>query len=129
MVVEYSVALTKSIQKRADSLAQLTGHSVEEMLSVLLMLSAPIYTVGIDFNQPVGHLSDGKVQELAAIQILPDIDQRQSELLKKQQNDALSDDEAIELKTLNHIYEIGLIYKSQALAEAVKRGLRSPLEP
>jgi hypothetical protein len=59
----------------------------------------------------------------------PERNQRLSALLDKQQNASVNEIERIELQTLMRVYEIGLVYKSQALAEAVKRGLKEPLQP
>jgi hypothetical protein len=66
---------------------------------------------------------------LTELQMQPERNQQLSALLNKQQNIGLNDTERIELQTLMRVYEIGMVYKSQALAEAVKRGLKEPLKP
>jgi hypothetical protein len=50
-------------------------------------------------------------------------------LLQKQQERALSAAEQTELVMLMQVYQQGVLRKAQALHEAVRRGLRTPLEP
>ena len=49
--------------------------------------------------------------------------------MQKQQEGQLSDTERSELISLMQLYQDGLLRKAQALREAVRRGLREPLEP
>jgi hypothetical protein len=56
----------------------------------------------------------------------PEQDRRLSTLLRQGQEGLT---ERQELQALMRVYEIGMIYKAQALAEAVRRGLREPLIP
>ena len=55
-------------------------------------------------------------------------DHRLSELLDEQQAGSLTSDERSELLAFMQIYQEGLLRKAQALHEAVRRGLRKPLE-
>lgn len=128
MVAQYQVTLTETIRKRAERLAELAGHTVEEMLPVLLMLSNPTFSHPLDFDRTITDLSDEDVLAIAALQMLPDISSRQSALLQAQGRDELSNEERMELDTLTLVYGIGLVYKAEALSEAVKRGLRESLE-
>jgi hypothetical protein len=50
-------------------------------------------------------------------------------LLQKQPAQKLSVPERTELVALMQVYQEGLWRKAQALHEAVRRGLRTPLEP
>ncbi|HSO73424.1 MAG TPA: hypothetical protein VLU47_01180 [Blastocatellia bacterium] len=59
----------------------------------------------------------------------PEADHRLSALLQEQQAGTLSDLEGAELAALMKGYELGLLRQSQALAEAVRRGLMAPLTP
>ena len=52
--------------------------------------------------------------------------ERMSELLARQQAGELTTDERPELWTLLRVYEAGQLRKAEALAEAVRRGPRSP---
>lgn len=66
---------------------------------------------------------------LAELQMEPDQDRRLSVLLEGQQEGKLPDAEHSELSVLMQLYQEGLLRKAQALHEAVRRGLRQPLEP
>ena len=55
-------------------------------------------------------------------------DRRLSELLDRQQAASLSGEERAELRALMQTYQEGLVRKARALREAVRRGLREPLE-
>jgi hypothetical protein len=59
----------------------------------------------------------------------PEQDRRLSVLLQKQQERVLSAAEQTELLLLMQVYQEGVLRKAQALREAVRRGLRTPLEP
>jgi len=78
---------------------------------------------------PVSALADAEVLALADSQMLPEQDERISQLLYKQQAGQLTDPERSELAGLMQIYQEGLLRKAQGLSEAVKRGLREQLEP
>jgi len=54
---------------------------------------------------------------------------RLSELLGKQREGELTESERSELLALMQVYNQFWIRQSEALAEAVRRGLRRPLEP
>lgn len=129
MITQLTVTVQDRVQDRARQLAQLTGHTIEEMLAALLELSLSPFVPQVDFDQPLSGLSDADITTLTDIQMQPERSQRLSALLDKQQRASMNETEQIELQTLMRVYEIGVIYKSQALAEAVKRGLKAPLKP
>lgn len=81
------------------------------------------------WGQPVTKMSDHELLATAASQMDPDQSRRFSLLLDKQQSGALRGEEQPELWTLTRIYQLGQLRKAEALAEAVKRGLRPPVEP
>jgi len=69
------------------------------------------------------------VLTLTELRMEPAADRRLSDLLDRQQTGELTDVEQAELAALMRIYEMGLLRQSQALAEAVRRGLIPPLQP
>lgn len=77
----------------------------------------------------VRQLSDAELLHTAELQLPPGEDRRLSELLNRQQADLLTEKERGELADRMRVYEAGLLRKSEALAEAVRRGLRPPLPP
>jgi hypothetical protein len=73
--------------------------------------------------------SDERVLAVAENFGLPEAEERRlSELLNRQQAGALTSAERLELKALMEVYQTQLLLKAQALGEAVRRGLRSPLQ-
>lgn len=59
----------------------------------------------------------------------PGQDRQLSAWLHRQQTGDLSDMERAEMLALMQVYLEGLLRKAQALHEAIRRGLREPLEP
>jgi hypothetical protein len=56
-------------------------------------------------------------------------DDRFSDLLDRQQAGALTEAERTELAAFMERYQVGMLHKAWALREAVRRGLREPLQP
>lgn len=82
-------------------------------------------TVGVGISK----LPDHEVLTLTELRMEPEADRRLSKLLERQQAGDLGDLERAELAALMRSYEMGLLRQSQALAEAVRRGLIPPLTP
>ena len=80
-------------------------------------------------EKPVASLSDEEVLALAGAQMEPTQGRRLSELLEKQREGELTEGERSTLLALMQVYNQLWIRQSEALAEAVRRGLRKPLEP
>ena len=74
-------------------------------------------------------LSDAKVLAAAEAEMPEPEDVRLTELLDRQQAGVLTDTERAEKAALMECYQDGLLRKAQALREAVRRGLREPLQP
>lgn len=129
MATQLTVTLPDDIYKRVERLAELNGREIEDMVIEVLDSTMPPAIPEIQSRLAVSTLDDTQVMALTDLQMDNEQDRRLSELLDKQQSDNLTSAEQFELKTLQRIYEIGLIRKSEALAEAVKRGLREPLQP
>lgn len=113
--------------QRASQLAQLTSRGITDVLADVLFLSLPPLDEGSSAVPAIDTLSDGEIMRLAELQMSSDEDARLSELLDQQQAGAISEIERVELANLMRIYQVGLLRKAQALAEAVHRGLRPPL--
>ena len=75
----------------------------------------------------IAKLSDRELVALTELRMEPEADRRLSDLLDQQQAGEVSDLERAELAALMRTYEVGLLRQSQALAEAVHRGLLPPL--
>jgi hypothetical protein len=128
MSTQVTVTLPDEIYQRAERLAQLTGRNVADVLADTIVLSLPPLNPPAKMHKPITDLSDEDVLTLAKLQMHPDQDRKLSLLLDRQQAGALPDAERVELLALMQLYQGGLLRKAQALHEAVKRGLRDPLE-
>jgi hypothetical protein len=127
MTVPVTLNLPEDLYQRAANFANLLGKDVMEVLVDTLILSlAPIGTQS-GVMPAVATLSDQDVLALSESRLQPKDDERLSELLGKQQEGRLTQDEQFELLGLMQIYQEGLLRKAQALKESVQRGLREPL--
>lgn len=128
MATQIPLTLPPDLYQRASNIASLTGWTVEDAVLVMLEVSLPALIPLVDLNKPVETLDNNDLLALTHLEMSPAYNSRHSELLYSQQAGTISRIEGRELQTLQKVYEIGMIYKSQALAEAVKRGLRQTLE-
>jgi hypothetical protein len=129
MATRVVVTLQDDVYRRVERLAQLTNRDVADLLADTITISLTPLDVSTGSIRDVASLTDEEVQKLADLQMLPAQDRRLSALLQKQQAQDLSVHERAELLTLIQVYQEGLVRKAQALREAVRRGLRPPLEP
>ena len=123
MGTQITVTVPENVYQRTLVLANLIDQPVETILSMMLDLSLPRFTPDMDLSTPVESLSDETLLSATRLRLIPEQSERHSELLYKQQNATLTSNEKNELDTLNRVYELGIVYQSQALAEAVKRRL------
>jgi hypothetical protein len=128
MSTQVIVTLPDEVYQRAERLAQLTSRNVADILADTIVLSLPPLNLPAKIHKPITDLSDEDVLTLAELQMHPDQDRKLSLLLDQQQAGGLPDGERVELLALMQLYQEGLLRKAQALHEAVKRGLREPLE-
>ena len=80
-------------------------------------------------DRPTSELSDAEILTLSQLEMDRAQDRRLNELLGHQQTETLTDTEDRELRALMQVYSGGLMRKTQTLQEAVRRGLREPLDP
>lgn len=129
MSTQVTLTLPDDTYRRAEHLARLVGRDIADVLTDTIQLSLqPVGTEPIS-DQSLTALTDEEVLTAADSLMDPQQDQQFSDLLWKQQAGQLQDDERAALLTLMHVYQDGLLRKARALAEAVRRGLRPPLEP
>lgn len=124
MVTQITVSVPNNVYQRAKALSQLINQDIETVLSMMLELSLPLFVPDIDLSVPVESLEDDILISATQLRLIPEQSERHSSLLKQQQNVTLSRTEKNELQALNHVYELGVVYQSQVLAETVKRGLQ-----
>jgi hypothetical protein len=129
MTTRVMVTLQDDVYRRVERLAQLTSREVADLLADTITLALPPLAVSAESVPAITALSDEEVLGLTELQMTPKQDRRLSALLQKQQERVLSAAEQTELLLLMQVYQEGVLRKAQALHEAVRRGLRTPLEP
>jgi hypothetical protein len=130
MSTQVTVTLPDETYRRAEHLARLTGRPIADILVDTIDISLqPISTENSRVGKPVSALSDNEVLLLTDSQMPAEQERQFSQLLDKQQGGKLNHTERSELLMLMQSYQEGLLRNAQALNEAVRRGLRKPLEP
>jgi hypothetical protein len=129
MSTNVTVTLPDDVYERAERLAELTGCDLSailaDTLAVSLSLLGPEAAEGVRLSEA----TDADVLALSQATMAPAEDERLSELLDRQQAGELRAEERVELVALMQVYQEGTLRKAQGLQEAVRRGLRAPLEP
>ncbi len=129
MSTQVVVTLPDDVYAQVQHWAALTHREVPQLLTeALALVLTPIGTPPAD-APPVATLSDTEVLALAQVQMAPQHGHRLDQLLAKQGEATLATQEQAELLTLMQVYQQLWVRQSEALAEAVRRGLRAPLLP
>ena len=129
MSTQVVVTLPGDLYAHAQHWAALTHREVPQLLTeALTLVLTPIGTPPLDAS-PVTTLSDTKVLALAQVQMAPQQGHRLNQLLGKQGETTLTTQEQAELLALMQVYQQLWVLQSEALAEAVRRGLHAPLTP
>lgn len=131
MTIELTINLPEQIVEYAKYLAYSTQRDVGTVISDTLEMLLPTLEnlSENDFLSDLSQLSDGEILSLANAKMDITQNQRLGELQSKGKISGLTQAEQYELATLIQIYQMGQLKKSEALAEAVKRGLKQPLSP
>ena len=122
------VTLPDDLYENAQQWAIMTQRELSETLTdALRIVLTPVVTKP-QVERPVSTLSDEEVIALSKVQMDQGQGERLGKLLEKQRELTLTATEQVSLMTLMQVYQQLWIRQSEALAEAVKRGLRPPLE-
>lgn len=129
MTEQITLSLPVEVLQRAQLLAQKSGRAVNDILAETIELSLrPLGAEGPD-DPPMATWSDEGVLAATEAELAPTADQRLSGLLHRQQAGTLAAAEQPELQGLMEMYQRGLLRKARALREAIRRGLREPVQP
>jgi len=129
MNTQVTLTLSDELYEHARRWATITQRDLSETLTdALTIVLTPVYTTP-RLERPVSSLSNEDVLALSKAQMRSAQGRRLSKLLEKQREGTLTESERPELLALMHVYERLWVRQSGALAEAVRRGLRKPLEP
>jgi hypothetical protein len=123
------ITLPEELYENARRWALMTHREVPETLTdILANALLPVQLVP-NFEKPVSALPDKDVLTLASAQMTEESGRRLGNLLERQREGRLAEAERRELLALMQIYDQLWVRQSEALAEAVRRGLRDPLNP
>jgi hypothetical protein len=131
MAVEVTLTLPENLVEHAKRLGDATQRDVAAILADALEMLLPTLE-NLPESRPyptLSSLSDAEVLTLANSKMDAVQNQRLGELQQRGKTTGLTEAERYELLALLQIYQLGQLRKSEALAEAVQRGLRSPLSP
>lgn len=118
---ETETQLRAQAQRQGQNLDHLVGQILNQaVVQDSLELDDPLPT---NLYSPVAQLADAEVLELAALKMDALQNQRLGDLQAQGKAYGLTMAERYELFTLMQIYRLGLLRKSEALAEAHERGL------
>ena len=129
MAIEIKLTLPENIIENAKQFGAVTQQEVESVLTDALELLWPTFN-DLPAKQdypPIDTLSDEVVNSLADAKMDKTQNERLGFLQEKGKTATLTIGERYELMALLQIYQLGQLRKSEALAEAVKRGLRKKL--
>ena len=129
MSVDVTVTIPDEVLQRAEILASRVGRPVADLLAETIELSLRPLGNCSTREKSLESLSDEEVLAGSAAELPAAADERLSGLLYRQQTGLLTAEERTELTVLMQTYQDGLLRKAQALREAVRRGLREPLQP
>ena len=124
-----TLTLPDDVLRRAELVARRSRRPVADVLTEAIETSLKPLGGEAAGEDAIGSWSDKKVLAAADAPMAEVEDARLSALLESQQAGLLAGAERSELTALMERYQDGLLCKAQALREAVRRGLREPLQP
>jgi hypothetical protein len=129
MSTQVVLTLSDDLYERAKRWASRTRRDVPQTLTdALEIVLTPVHE-SLEYEPEAAVLSDTEVIALTEVKMSPHQGKRLDELLTKQQEESLAAPEQAELLALMQEYNRLWIRQSEALAEAVRRGLHKPMTP
>jgi hypothetical protein len=127
MAIEVTLTLPENLIEQARRLGSATQRDAGAVLAdALEMMWLPIEESSSSEHSSVENLSNDEVLALADSKMDEVQNQRLGNLQTKGKATGLSQAERYELLALLQIYQMGQLHKSEALVEAVCRGLQTP---
>ena len=126
-MMEVTLQLPDHLYEQARQWAAITQQELDDALTdALTVILTPVHTAP-QFEKPITDLSDEEVLAQAEMSMPSTQGQRLSILLSRQREGTLADEDHRELFALFQLYQRLWLRQSEALAEAVQRGLRPPM--
>jgi hypothetical protein len=114
-----TLELPETLAQRAKEIAALTNRRIEDVLVEWIDRASA--------ELPVESLPNDWVLALCDMQMEPEQQEALSDLLVRNREGQLDDEDANQLNELMQVYRDGLVRKARALKVAVERGLRPAL--
>ncbi len=127
MSTQLTLVLPEGLVRRAQVIAKRAGRSVNDLLTESIELSLKPWSNST--SNELDQCSDEEVLQACNLQLSAADDERLSDLLHQQQSAHMTPANQTELDALMRVYQEGLVRKAEALSEAVRRGLRGPVQP
>src|SRR5207247_3057688 len=119
MSEQITIQVSDQVVRHAATVASRTQRRIEDVSAEWLESAVN--------ELPVEALSDSEVLALTELQLSDERQRALSELLERNRENGLDEQDRRHLDELMRVYEHGLLRKSQALRVAVQRGLLEPL--
>lgn len=131
MTIPITINLPESLAASVERLGEATAREISDVLLDTLEIVLPTLDnlLEMSIHSQIADVSDQEVIELANLKMDVVQNQRLGELQAKGKNTGLTAGERYELLILMSLYQMGQLRKSEGLAEAVKRGIKTPLSP
>lgn len=131
MTIPITINLPETLAASVQRLGKATAREVSDVLLDTLEIVLPTLDnlSEMSINSNIADISDQEVLELANLKMDVVQNQRLGELQAKGKNTGLTAGERYELLILMSLYQMGQLRKSEGLAEAVKRGIKTSLSP
>ncbi|MEK6405827.1 MAG: hypothetical protein AABN34_02560 [Acidobacteriota bacterium] len=120
MSKQFTIRVSDPVVRQAATIASQTQRLVEDVLAEWLESRVS--------DLPVEALSDSEVLRLTQLQLSDDQQSALSELLERNNENNLDEQDRRHLDEMMRVYEQGLLRKAQALRVEVQRGLIEPLQ-
>ncbi len=127
MGMQITLNLPNETYERITKYAAYAKREMSDVIAAAIDSTLPSPEI-IQQLQAITKLSDCELLAQTEAKMERKADRRLSHLLERQQAGKLPDSEHAELAALMRTYESNLLQVSQALAEAVRRGLLPPLQ-
>ena len=120
MSEQITIQVSDQVVRHAAIVASRTQRRIDEVLAEWLESAVT--------ELPVESLSDTEVLHLTRLQLSDEQQSALGELLERNRENSLDEQDRRRLVDLMRVYEHGLLRKAQALRAAVQQGLREPLQ-
>jgi hypothetical protein len=131
MTIPITINLPETLAASVQRLGEATAREISDVLLDTLEIVLPTLDnlSEMSINSNIPDISDQEVIKLANLKMDVVQNQRLGELQAKGKNTGLTAGERYELLILISLYQMGQLRKSEGLAEAVRRGIKTPLSP